>query len=273
MNLNTSDQRLKKHTVSISTDVLKKIQRSVNKKINNLRAQGKLTKASLPTIICLFALSLFEVQAVTTFTETFDNDNANWGDVNSNPIGWNASGGADGGGYISTTRSFADIEAGSTISFRAHDEFFLPDKAGSSDGAFIGNWAADQVSLFTASVRHNSPAPVSFSARFASPFNFPGAIAVVFGPPVMPNTWTDIAFAIDPNNPAIVSYEGQNFDAVFSNIGHIQVLTGVPEGFENNPAPFTFDLDNPGITVIPEPSSSLMLIGGSALLFLRRRRS
>ncbi len=89
----------------------------------------------------------------------------------------------------------------------------------------------------------------------------------------MPNTWTDIAFAINPNNPAIVSYEGQNFDAVFSNIGHIQVLTGVPEGFENNPAPFTFDLDNPGITVIPEPSSSLMLIGGSALLFLRRRRS
>ena len=182
-------------------------------------------------------------------------------------------GGADGGGYISTTRSFADIEAGSTISFRAHDEFFLPDKAGSSDGAFIGNWAADQVSLLSDSVRHNSPAPVSFSARFASPFNFPGAIAVVFGPPVMPNTWTDIAFAIDPNNPAIVSYEGQNFDAVFSNIGHIQVLTGVPEGFENNPAPFTFDLDNPGITVIPEPSSSLMLIGGSALLFLRRRRS
>ena len=42
MNLNTSDQRLKKHTVSISNDVLKKIQRSVNKKINNLRAQGKI---------------------------------------------------------------------------------------------------------------------------------------------------------------------------------------------------------------------------------------
>ena len=126
MNLNTSDQRLKKNTVSVSNDVLKKLQRSVNKKINNLRAQGKLTKASL-SIICLFALNLIEVKAVTTFTETFDNDNANWGDVNSNPIGWNASGGADGGGYISTTRSFADIEAGSTISsvsythLRAHE--------------------------------------------------------------------------------------------------------------------------------------------------------
>ena len=90
MNLNTSDQRLKKNTVSVSNDVLKKLQRSVNKKINNLRAQGKLTKASL-SIICLFALNLIEVKAVTTFTETFDNDNANWGDVNSNPIGWKTS--------------------------------------------------------------------------------------------------------------------------------------------------------------------------------------
>ena len=72
---------------------------------------------------------------------------------------------------------------------------------------------------------------------------------------------------------AFVSFEGQSFEAVFSNLGHIQILTSVPDGFENNPAPITFDLDNPGITVIPEPSSSLLLIGGSALLFLRRRRS
>ena len=96
MNLNTSDQRLKKKTVSVSNDVLKKLQRSVNKKINNLRAQGKLTKASL-SIICLFALNLIEVKAVTTFTESFDNDNANWGNTASEPAIWVESGGADGG--------------------------------------------------------------------------------------------------------------------------------------------------------------------------------
>ena len=271
MNINTSDLRLKKHTVSVNKAVLKKIQQSVNKKMTKLRAQGKLTKPSL-SIICLFAFGFMEAKAVTTFTESFDNYNANWGNTASEPATWVANGGADGGGYITTNRSFADIEAGSTISFRAHDEFFLPDKAGSSDGAFIGNWAADEVSMFNVSVRHNAPAPVAFSARFASPFNFPGAIAVVFGAPVMPNTWTDIQFGIDPNNPAIVSYEGQSFDAVFSNIGHIQILTGVPDGFENNPALFTFDVDSAGINVIPEPSSSLMLIAGSALLFLRRRR-
>ena len=126
MNLNTSDQRLKKKTVSVSNDVLKKLQRSVNKKINNLRAQGKLTKASLPTIICLFALSLFEVQAVTTFTESFDNDNANWGNTASEPAIWVESGGADGGGYISTSRSFSEQ---STTTFRAHNDFsFLIDQ-------------------------------------------------------------------------------------------------------------------------------------------------
>ena len=270
MNINTSDLRLKKHTVSVNKAVLKKIQQSVNKKMTKLRAQGKLTKASL-SIICLFAFGFMEAKAVTTFTESFDNNNANWGNTASEPATWVASGGADGGGYITTNRSFADIEAGSTISFRAHDEFFLPDKSGSSDGAFIGNWAADEVSTFNISVRHNSPAPVTFGARFSSPFNFPGGLAYVFKP-VMPNTWTALEFGINPNNPGFVSFEGQTFDAVFSNIGHVQILTSVPDGFENNPAVFSFDVDSAGITVIPEPSSSLMLIAGSALLFLRRRR-
>ena len=267
MNLNTSDQRIKKHTVSISNDVLKKIQRSVNKKINNLRAQGKLTKAPLPTIICFFALSLFEVKAVTTFTESFDNDNANWGNTASEPATWVESGGADGGGYITTSRSFSEQ---STTTFRAHNDFFFPERAGSSDGAFIGNWTADQVATFNISVRHNAPVPVTFGARFAGPFNFPGALGYVFKP-VMPNTWTALEFGINPDS--FVSFEGQTFDSVFSNVGKIQILASDPTGFDNNPAVFTFDVDSAGLTVIPEPSSSLLLIGGSALLFLRRRRS
>ena len=127
MNLNTSDQRIKKHTVSISNDVLKKIQRSVNKKINNLRAQGKLNKAS-SLILCLFALSLFDANAVTTFTDSFDNDNSNWGNTASEPVTWVASGGADGGGYITTSRSFSEQ---STTTFRAHNDFFLPDRTAS----------------------------------------------------------------------------------------------------------------------------------------------
>ena len=87
----------------------------------------------------------------------------------------------------------------------------------------------------------------------------------------MPNTWTALEFGINPES--FVSFEGQTFDAVFSNIGKIQILARDPDGFDNNPAEFTFDVDSAGLTVIPEPSSSLLLIGGSALLFLRRRRS
>ena len=267
MNINTSDLRLKKHTVSVNKAVLKKIQQSVNKKMTKLRAQGKLTKASL-SIICLFAFGFMEAKAVTTFTESFDNNNANWGNTASEPATWVANGGADGGGYITTNRSFAET---STTTFRAHNDFFFPDRAGSSDGAFIGNWSADQVSTFNISVRHNAPVPVTFGARFAGPFNFPGALGYVFKP-VMPNTWTALEFGINPSNSGFVSFEGQTFDAEFSNIGHVQILTSVPDGFENNPAVFSFDVDSAGLTVIPEPSSSLMLIAGSALLFLRRRR-
>ncbi len=46
MNLNTSDLRLKKQTVTVNTVMLKKLQQSMNKKMKTLRSQGKLTKAS-----------------------------------------------------------------------------------------------------------------------------------------------------------------------------------------------------------------------------------
>jgi hypothetical protein len=49
MTLNTSDLRLKKHTVSVKNVALRKIQQSLNKKIELLRSQGKLTKGSFPT--------------------------------------------------------------------------------------------------------------------------------------------------------------------------------------------------------------------------------
>ena len=46
MNLNTSDLRLKKKTVTVNTVLLKKLQQSLNKKMKTLRSKGKLTKAS-----------------------------------------------------------------------------------------------------------------------------------------------------------------------------------------------------------------------------------
>ena len=268
MNLNTSDLRLNKQTVTVNTLLLKKLQQSLNKKMKTLRSEGKLTKATF-SILCLFSFGLSESKAITTFTEGFDNNNANWGDAGSDPIGWKSSGGADGGGYITTNASFSD--PGQGVLFRAHDEFFLPDKTGSSGGAFEGNWIAGNVAMFSVSVRHNAPVPLTFYSRFASSVNFPGGTAVSFAP-VFADTWTELQIPIDPTNRSFVTYEGSTFEGVFSNIGHVQIGASGPDGFENNPAVFTFDLDSAGITVIPEPSGSILLIAGSALFLLRRRR-
>ena len=67
--------------------------------------------------------------------------------------------------------------------------------------------------------------------------------------------------------------EGQPFSSIFSNVGNIQVGVSVPDGFENNPAFFNFDLDQVTLTV-PEPaSSSLVLLSSFLLLGIRRRSS
>ena len=46
MNLDNSDLRMRKNTVTIKKVALRKIQQSLEKKIESLRAKGKLTKGS-----------------------------------------------------------------------------------------------------------------------------------------------------------------------------------------------------------------------------------
>ena len=230
---------------------------------------NKHTKLNYVFPIAIAAGLLFgsQASAVTSFTETFDNDNSSWGDPTGSPGGaeHNAS------GFVSTTGALADLGQG--VLFRGNGS------AGASGGAFSGNWIADGVGQFSVDVRHNSQVPLSFFARFASPFNFPGATAVRFQP-VLANQWTTLTFNIADNPafgaPNFVTFEGSSFDAVFSNIGRVQVGVSIPDGFENNPAlangVFTFDMDNASVSVIPEPSGSLLAMAGGMLLMLRRRR-
>ena len=111
--------------------------------------------------------------------------------------------------------------------------------------------------------------PLTFFARFADPNNFPGAIAVNFAP-VFANTWTELSFSIDANNPQFVGFEGQTFESVFDNIGDIQIGVSVPDTFAGTTTPFTFDIDSATVTV-PEPSTSLLALLGLGFLARRKR--
>ena len=129
------------------------------------------------------------------FTEDFSSNSANWRDVTGlASVDWNAAGGPDGGAFASTTLNFAALNAndGPPL-FRAQDEF------NSSGGAFVGDWVGNDITGFSAFVRHDAPVPINFFARFASPANSPGAIKVFFIP-VAPNTWTSLNLTLpDPS--------------------------------------------------------------------------
>ena len=161
--------------------------------------------------------------AVTTFTESFNSDNALWDSATRGvEATWISSGGADGGGHITNDLDFSGDAAEDSRSVIRAEVNFGPPPSVASGGAFVGDWLADNVSSFSVSVRHNASVPLSYFARFADPVNFPGAIAITFAP-ILPNTWTEITFAIDENNPQFVSFEGQSFSSVFDNIGDIPV--------------------------------------------------
>lgn len=207
--------------------------------------------AAVLVVFCVTATS----QALTVpFTENFATDNANWLN-NSNALAdFHATGGYDGGSFISVSFNFQNNEVDDTpVLFRARPSTPL---GPSSGGNFIGDWLAAGVNKFSAYVRHNATEPLTYIARFADPMGFPGII-VGDNETVPPNTWTLIDFDINPNNPNIHT-EGQPFSAVFDSIGHVQLGVWVPADLAGLDQTFTFDTAQVSIAAIPEPATSLM---------------
>ena len=231
------------------------------------------------TVVTLYFVFLQTISFadVVDFTETFDSGDSNWrgqSSAGTDILDFVASGGPDGSSYVSFESNFVNFPDGSgmgggqptPVLFRGQSNF------GSSDAAFEGNWLEDSVSDFSFSFRHDAPVPLSVFARFASPFNFPGAFAIQFAP-VLPNQWTEIDVAIDPNNPQFVSFEGSDFDSVFSNVGNIQFGVTVPVGFGGSPIDFRFDIDNVSVKTVPEPTATIMLLFAATGNYFRRRKN
>jgi hypothetical protein len=200
------------------------------------------------------------------FTEEFSSGPANWTNNASAPLSWSASGGvadsafAFGSFNFNATAANADV-----VTLRASQS------AGASEGAFFGDWIADGVDEFQAFVRHDAPVPLTFFMRFASPFNFPGAVAINFVP-VLPNQWTLVNVPIHPGNPQFVTFEGTDFTNVFDGIGNIQLGVRTPEALAGMNTSITFGIDS--VSVVPEPAALALLgAGGLAVLGGRRRRA
>lgn len=224
---------------------------------------------TLPAPVIAAALITLPAVGVTTpFTETFDSNSAGWRDAGGGAdIGWVPSGSFDGSAYATTSFNFLNSAADSDLAIaRAQDGF------NSSGDAFVGDWLASGVGEFSVWVRHDGPAPVNFFARFASSANFPGAFALESAT-VAANQWTRLTVSIDALNPQFVTFEGSDFNTVFSNIGNIQIGVRVPTAFAGLDQSITFDIDSAGISAaaVPAPASaSILALAGFALT--RRRR-
>lgn len=219
------------------------------------------------TAVALASLAGQASAVVVPFTETFDTT-AGWTNTDFAQPTLVASGGPDGSSFISTRRSFANSSAGSfEVLFRGEPSLIPGITPDASGGAFIGNWIDAGVDNISFDIRHNGVAPVNFFVRIANVARFPGAIAVEFQP-VFGGQWTTISLDLTPDSPNFVSFEGADYNAVFSNAGPVQI--GIDAGaLAGIPGDFTFELDN--VTITPAPGAAFALLAAGGLAARRRR--
>ena len=193
--------------------------------------------------------------AIVPFTETFSADAASWtgpaGPANYDPAG-----------NIAAETNVNAASFGVVIGLRGQSA------NNASGGAFIGNWITDGVPSFSFSVRHSAPVPMNFGARLVTPFNFPGAIGIDFVP-VAPGVWTTVTIPINPAYPGFVSFEGSDFNTIFSNIGSVQLLYSVPQSLAGTGTIIRFEADN--VSLVPG-TGTMAVLGPMGMVVLRRRR-
>ncbi len=212
-------------------------------------------------VLAITCLAACASGAINPFTEPFDAGPENWRDNSLiNDVDWTPAGGLDGSAFVSASTNVDSAAFGLALSHRGQASF------GSSNGAFVGNWIADGVAAIEFDFRHDAPVPLGAGARFASPFNFPGAAALSFVP-APSGVWTRVTIPVAPAN---VFLEGTDYNSVFSNIGNVQLGIVVPESLAGTGTLVTVDIDN--VTIVPTPGVAAPLAMGGLLLAGRRRR-
>lgn len=197
--------------------------------------------------------------ATIGYVEDFSADANGWVNATFGPLTWSASGGPDGGAYVSTTAG--SINDPGTIQLRTNGPT-------ASGGNFAGNWLTAGVSVLSAQVRHDAPAPINVFFRITTGSNSPGIVGVV-PIPVQSNTWTTVSLVLSPSNPLIIP-EGppSTYNTVLGNVTQVQLGFSVPLAFEG--VPFTYGLDK--VTIVPEPATAGLLACGLGLLAWSGRR-
>lgn len=230
----------------------------------------KNMRSAAAGVAVLITSAVYAPAVVVPFTEDFVANASGWVFGTSNAPTWSATGGVAGGSYISASATI-DTNGFGPIVFRGNNA------NDASGDAFVGDWLAAGVTLFTAYVRHNAPTNLFFYVRLDR-----GAGNAASSNPleVAPNTWTQLTIPITnslgTNGQVFQSYgaAGTNFNAIFTNIQNVQIALSSGQDPVTVGQTYTIDLDQPA--VVPEPGTvallGLALAAVPAMHFWRRRK-
>ena len=207
------------------------------------------------------ALTIVPAQALLVpFTEDFTSGAANWLNGSSTAPGWSATGGVDGGGYISAPGA---ITAGGfgTIVFRGNAS------ADASGDAFVGDWISGGVSTFSAYLSHDAPVALNFYARLDAGSGRAGS-TVDFS--VAPGAWFQLEVPIVNAPTSFQSYGAGSFATVFNGIQNVQIALSATQ--DPSTAGQTYNVSLDRVATVPEPSAFALCgltILGCAAFWLR----
>jgi hypothetical protein len=218
-------------------------------------------------MIYLFAAILVTVQGSTAvsnlpFIENFEVNSSGWVYSTSSAPTWSASGGVNNSGYISAPATVSGTSFGAIV-FRGNDA------NNASGDAFVGNWLLAGVSTFSAYVRHNADVALNFYARLDAGAGRAGSSVNFL---VSPNSWTLLQLPIVNEITSFQSYgaagAGQAaFNTIFGGVQNVQIALSLDSA--NAGKSVTVDLD--GVSMVPEPSSSILMVIAGATLFISQR--
>lgn len=198
---------------------------------------------------------------ITPFTEDFTAGASNWlNGTNAAPT-WSATGGVDGGGYISAPGA---ISAGGfgTIVFRGNGA------ADASGDAFVGDWITGGVSKFSAYISHDAPVALNFYARLDAGSGRAGS-SVDFS--VAAGAWFQLNLPIVNSPTSFQSYGAGTFATVFNGIQNVQIALSTTQ--DPSTAGQTYNVSLDRVATVPEPGTLGLVAAGLGALFLVRHNS
>ena len=211
--------------------------------------------------LAIAAITIVPAQAlIVPFSEDFTSGASNWLNGTNAAPGWSATGGVDGGGYISAPGA---ITAGGfgTIVFRGNAS------ADASGDAFVGNWISGGVSTFSAYLSHDAPVALNFYARLDAGSGRAGS-TVDFS--VAPGAWFQLEVPIVNSPTSFQSYGAGTFATVFNGIQNVQIVLSATQ--DPSTAGQTYNVSLDRVAIVPEPGTMALLATGALGLALFRGR-